>query len=189
MSGIAGSHFDVFDEMYCNVIKAVMRGKNVDPDEIPDEERFDFVAIRRFRRSKRYYRIKGFASFSCPRCRRSWHSAHSWCVLDLREQYVAHKFGQECQMCKRKAKPRYTKPVYSRDDMTKMAEFAVDMYLRKIGRLPWRSKEVDAPVVVTGRPPHDEGRCEMCKALGRSCWKSAAVVQQQRELEQARSRR
>ena len=87
--------------------------------------------------------------------------------------------GQECQNCNIIAQPRY-----SRDDMTKMAEYAVDRYLMKIGRLPWPSKKVDAPVVVTDRPPHDEGRCEMCKALGRSCWKNAAVVQQQRELEE-----
>ena len=104
-----------------------MKEKGVDPSKIPADESIHVFNYGRFQQNERYYYTRSYASFSCPNtgCTQSWGKSCSWCVLDLREQRVAHKYAQECRICKSKAKP-----MYSKDDMTKMAEYAVNRYLR-----------------------------------------------------------
>ena len=144
--------------MFQEVIKAVMKERGVDPGEIPLESNFIVGNIARLSlQSRRYYRTKGFAHFSCSTCFRSWYSAHAWCVLDLRDECVVHTFGQECTVCTSKVMPKF-----SGEEVKKMAEYAVDQYLQR----PIR-KLADQM-----GPPHDERACEMCRMLGRSCYRS-----------------
>ena len=57
--------------------------------------------------------------------------------------------------------------------MRRMAEYAVNRYLEKVGRRQRPHREINSSVEVQDdRGPHEEDMCEMCKELGRSCWKS-----------------
>ena len=118
--------------------------------------------------SLRYYRTKGFARFRCGRCNRSWNSAHAWCIVDLRKQCVSRLYGQVCNKCECNATP-----IFDRDVMRRMAEYAVNRYLERVGRRQRPHMEINSSVEVRDdRGPHEEDKCEMCKELGRSCWKS-----------------
>ena len=149
------------------IIASVMSEKNVNPMAIPFENgQYNLAQIGR---SKRYYRVKGFAWFNAHiSCSRRWASAHSWCIVDLREQVIVHTFKQDCQKCE-----RAVSPTYDDEAVRSMAEYAVDSYLRKVRGVfnfsgfyeTLRDDDDD------DRGPHDQGRCEMCKSLGRSCWK------------------
>ena len=149
------------------MINEVMVANGVTTAEIP-EHGVDPADLEAIAHSKRYFKTKAFASFddhgSCPR---TWKSAHAWCVLDLKEQCIAHKLSQDCQSCDEKAMPEF-----ERESVNKMADWAVDMYLKRCGRRAWaprgQSDMFDGP---DDRPPHDERRCQMCRDLGRSCWK------------------
>lgn len=104
-------------------------------------------------------------------CGRSWKSAHAWCVLDLKKQKIAHKLTQDCQSCDGRSDPQF-----DREAMKRMADYAVDFYLKRSGRRSWPPRSDvydfnDMLFALDDRPPHDEARCEMCRKLGRSCWK------------------
>lgn len=148
-------------------IREVMKEKGVSTREIPEERRADpKTAVNSG--SRRYFRVKGFASFDehvdPGDCHRTWKSAHAWCVIDLKEQRVAYRYKQECQSCDGELTPDFDE-----EALRKMAEYVVDYkFLRK-------PREVfdfgDMQEALDGRGPHDEDRCGMCKELGRSCWK------------------
>ena len=152
--------------MYHEAIADAMEDEGVLPAHIRSEPGFRLDTLSR---SLSYYRVKGFARFRCG-CGRTWTSAHSWCILDLKTQSVIHTFGQTCQSCEREAEPRFDK-----ESMERMAFYAVQRYLVKTGkRVRLVNEPLEAaPQAPDSRGPHDEGRCAMCKALGRSCWKSA----------------
>ena len=157
--------------MYREVIGEVMAENKVRNIDIPREIHFNVYDVvkyllRNLKHSLRYYRTKGFARFCCT-CGRRWFSAHSWCVLDLREQCVARRFAQDCNACECEAMP-----TFSREDMRLMAVYAVNRYLEKVGRRQRPVRDCDySKVVQNDRGPHEEGMCEICKALGHSCWK------------------
>ena len=53
-----------------------------------------------------------------------------------------------------------------------MAEFAVDLCLKRMGRREFEERDPsfdlsDMEGALTG--PHDENRCEMCQELGHNC--------------------
>ena len=160
------------DSMYRIIIKETMDKAGLRAENIPREEPLDPKKLEVIRRSLRYHRTKGFAKFCCVCGLRKWGSAHAWCILDLRRQKVAHKYEQQCQSCNAEAKP-----VFDEESMKKMAQYAVDSYLIKTGKLKitkregdeaWRSSEDDLP--------HDERRCNMCSLVGGSCWKKPVAV-------------
>lgn len=154
-------------------IAQVMAEKGVRLEEVPEELHVDPRDMEAVRRSKRYHKVKGFARFSAhPPCSRSWASAHAWSVIDLRQQRFREVFPQSCQQCENSVVPDFPD-----SSVQTMAEYAVDNFLRKVGRLaplqrdPFSFDDFDRFFEEDYKGPHDEGRCDMCKRLGRSCWK------------------
>ena len=156
------------------IIAEVMEEKNVSPDDIPVES--PFVPSRPANQidgSKRYFRVKGFAWFrehdnDGITCTRTWPSAHSWCIMDLKQQRIVKRFSQDCQKCEGSAQPEFEEEAIRR-----MAEYAVKSYLIRSGKLQRDplSYVRDPLDDHEGQQPHDQARCGMCQALGRSCWK------------------
>ena len=156
-----------------SIIAEVMEEKDVLTDDIPDEQPFDPKHLADIKRSKRYFRCKGFAMFNNHQrqdlsCNRRWASGHAWCIMDLKKQKIIHRFTQECQKCEGNAYPDFDEAALRR-----MAEWAVDTYLRRTGRLSPIQRDpfdmADLHDALSG--PHDEEHCEMCRKLGHSCWK------------------
>ena len=154
------------------MIDEVMKANGVTTDEIPRERGVDPTDLQAITHSKRYFKTKAFASFGLHGgCSRSWKSAHAWCVLDLKEQRIHHKYPQDCQSCNGESMPHF-----DRDSLVRMAEYAVDMYLKRCGRREWQPRSStfefdDMFDALDDRGPHDQARCKMCRLLGRSCWK------------------
>jgi len=162
-----------------DIIVEVMEEKDVDPSDIPRDDTINIdndhdLESSRIKSSKRYFLVKGFAWFKkheqpdgTSQCSRTWPSAHSWCIVDLKMQRIGRRLSQKCQICEGSALPEY-----DNEALKQMAEYAVRSYLRLTGRLErdplgdWS----DVSNVIDSNQPHDEGRCEMCKILGRSCW-------------------
>ena len=161
-------------------IQEVMEEKNIDPGGIPSERHIrDPSNPGSISGSKRYFRTKAFARFprhrvKVPGCARTWPSAHAWSVMDLKKQRICHRYSQECQSCEGAGEP-----VYDEDAIRRMAEWACDEYLVRVGR---RVREqrfgmgflLDALGVLAmdeSSQPHDRQRCDMCRRLGRECWK------------------
>ena len=160
-----------------DIIVEVMEENDVHPRDIPSDDAININNghdLERIKSSKRYFLVKGFAWFKKHEqsdgtswCSRTWPSAHSWCIVDLKMQRIGRRLGQKCQKCEGNALPEY-------DDeaLKQMAEYAVRSYLRLTGRLErdplgdWS----DVSNAIDSNQPHDEGRCEMCQILGRSCW-------------------
>ena len=162
---------DLTSEDKARIISEVMEEYKVTPRQIPYELPFNIREIESIsRKSHRYFKVKGFAWFrSHNACARSWPSAHAWCVIDLKEQTVCYEFKQDCQSCDEAVTPEYDSDVFR-----EMVEFAVKLYLKRTGRMPYddlaeRFERLD--IGEDDRGPHDEGRCEVCKLLGHSCWK------------------
>ncbi len=133
-----------------------------------------FRSPRHAQGSKRYIEVKGFAWFNCPQRHHRWASAHAWCFIDLKTRTICYTYKQSCRKCDNKAKPEYTE-----DSFERMADYAVEMYLRKIGR--WESSsgssdddsdysgDSDCSTRTTTGGPHDQDRCGKCRALGYRC--------------------
>ena len=166
-------------ELETEVIARVMKEKGVSARLVPREPKTNPDSVDAVAISRRYFRVKGFARFQRhqkPRgghCGRTWPSAHAWCIMDLKEQGIILKFGQDCQKCEGMVFPEFDEEALER-----MADYAVDSYLRKIGALPRQHEPLDmsdlGDALEDGKPPHDEKRCHMCQSLGRSCWKKFA---------------
>ena len=109
------------DAMYKRVIQSTMDEEDIDPYEIEIETTLDINHMKNVLRglSLRYHRTKDVARFRCA-CGHSWISTHAWCVLDLRIQSLAHKFGQKCKKCESEATP-----VFDEDSMKRMARYAI----------------------------------------------------------------
>ena len=154
------------------VISKVMKLQNVDPKDIPEDLHVNPSNVQQVRKSDRYFRCKAFASFnthvdpSGNGHTKSWKSAHAWCTIDLRRQCIAYRWVQECNKCEGESKPWFNEQALER-----MAEYAVKLYLINIGRIKKRKNVDDSDDNPQIGPPHDEARCDMCKQLGRSCWK------------------
>ena len=163
------------------VIAEVMEEEGVDPNEIPKDSHINPSDLQQIKKTDRYFRCKGFVSFnvhitpSGRQCKHTWKSAHAWCVLDLKKQRIVHRWCQECRLCGGEYEPWFDEEALER-----MAEYAVNFYLVRVGRREWKQRDDDYSIesddsssssVPIG--PHDEARCDMCKELGCSCWKSA----------------
>lgn len=140
-----------------DIISEVMEDNGLRPEDIPGYHRF--------------WRCKGFASFDSHfGCSRRWKSAHAWCKIDLRDQIISEKYTQGCQKCNREATPDFDDEAIRR-----MAEYAVNQCLIKLGRRERPQRDPfnfdDLHDALDDKGPHDEARCQMCKELGRSCWK------------------
>jgi len=164
------------DTLETEVIARVMAEKGVAAHLIPREGGTDPNDLKAVKKSRRYFRVKGHAEFDEHQdpgggdCSRTWQSAHAWCIMDLKEQGIILKFGQDCQKCEGMVFPEFDEEALER-----MADYAVNSYLRKMGALPRQHEPLDmsdlADALEDGKPPHDEKRCHMFKSLGRSCWK------------------
>ena len=145
------------------IILAAIEDEGVRVEDIPKER--EFTSPKDANGSKRYFKKKGFAQFVCPSDNRMWSSAHAWCIIDLKEQRICYRYEQECQRCNSEANPDF-----SEEEVKWMADLAVKSFLRRTGQL-----HDDLPDRDNGGPQggeaHDEQRCQMCKELGRSCWK------------------
>ena len=157
------------------IVAEVMQEKNIDPDDVlhfttrPTCIPYDPHNLDSVRGSQRYFRVRGFAWYrqhnSNTGCSRTWASAHSWCILDLREQKIVHRYGQECRTCGGKGTPSF-----SEEARRRMAEYACQQHL-------YRTKREQRPAVdpdmrdLSGQRdgPHDSSNCDMCKLLGNSC--------------------
>lgn len=162
------------------VIADVMENKGVSVAEIPNERNFDPKHLDRIENSKRYFRCKAFARFGdhvhmktrLTICHRHWASAHAWCIMDLKTQQIIYYFSQKCQTCEGSANPDFDDEALQR-----MANWAVDAFLRRTGRLrrdPFDLTDLYHVLNLDlddSKGPHDESRCDMCIKLGRSCWK------------------
>ena len=172
---------DDSDDLETEVIARIMMEKGVSPRSIPSEPKTDPDDLDSVKRSKRYFRVKGFAWFkrhskrwSGGFCSRTWPSAHAWCIMDLKRQEIVEKIGQGCQKCESMSFPEFEE-----ESLERMAEYAVDSYLRKVGKLPFAEPIEDMSSLsdaLEESKPHDEKRCGMCKRLGRSCWKKSSYV-------------
>ena len=151
-----------------------MEEKDIDPARIPSEDHVrDPSNPDSINGSGRYFRTKGFARFPrhrvlVPGCGRTWPSAHAWSVMDLKKQRICHRYSQECQRCEGAGEP-----VYDEEAIRRMAEWACDQYLVRVGR---KSREpyfgmVAMDALDESSQPHDNRRCDMCRRLGRNCWK------------------
>ena len=161
------------DALETEVIARVMEKKGVLSHRIYEEPGTDLDNLDAVKRSRRYFRVKGSAWFEHEdpeggTCSRTWRSAHAWCIMDLKEQEIAQTFGQECQQCE-----EMVYPDFDEDALERMADYATDSYLRKIGELPWqpKSRDMSDDDEHEDSKPHDEQRCELCQMLGGSCWK------------------
>jgi len=163
------------------VIARVMKEKGVLTRLIRREDGTDPNDLEAVKKSRRYFRVKGHADFGGHQksgggyCSHTWHSAHAWCVMDLKGQELVLTFGQECKQCEEMVHPEFDE-----DALEEMAEYAADSYLRIIGKLPQpqdisddenESMDESDNEFEYGGNPHDGQRCELCQMLGHSCWK------------------
>ena len=152
------------------MIREVMREHGIDRGDIPSEPHItDVTEPNNIQGSKRYFNTKGFAHFNPhPGCNRTdaWGSAHSWSILDLKGQTFRHHFRQGCKRCNRNVLPHY-----DIDTVRRMAEWACKQYQIRTGIVDRPAPAVHDEADHDSKGPHDEMRCGMCKALGRSCWK------------------
>ena len=159
MHDIMGANID------SRIISSVMDSKGVLPHEIPEEgnriERDDPDSIKG---SKRYFIVCGLAEFNTHwGCRREWCSAQAWAIIDLKLQRIAHYYQQSCRHCEGEANPKFEE-----GEIQRMAEWAVDEYLHKSGRVRKTAIRRDpVPDEYQSQQPHDSERCEMCKLRGR----------------------
>ena len=98
--------------------------------------------------------------------------------MDLKTQQIIYYFSQKCQSCEGSANPSFDE-----EALRRMAEWAVDTFLRRTGRLrrdPLDLTNLDRALdlhvdVDDSKGPHDQARCDMCIKLGRSCLKKSRV--------------
>lgn len=151
------------------IIQQVMEEKGIDPKSVPTEESLECrPRPKRIKKSKRYFLTRSRGVFpqhedQVPDCHRTWSSAHAWSVMDLKEQQIPYCYWQKCK--KRQCKTG-VEPVYDVESITRMAEWACDEFLIRMGRKE-RPVNEDAPKKSTG--PHDRMRCQMCRLLHRKC--------------------
>ena len=148
------------------IIQQVMKENGIDPSSVPSENRLECRPHpKRVRNSKRYFLTRNPTVFPqhdklVPSCERTWDSAHSWCVMDLKKQQIPYRYWQKCKECKTKVDP-----VYDEVSIRWMAEWACDKFLIRMGRKERPCK--DASKKSTG--PHHRWRCQMCRLLRRKC--------------------
>ena len=140
-----------------------MEKNNVYKDDIPGERKFH--SPQATQGSKRYFDVKGFAWFTCPKDGRRWASAHSWGIIDLKKQNICHDFPQYCKKCNSEADPEFTE-----ESIERMADYAVRQYLIRTGQITgFKARLDDDDDGHESKGPHDEQRCGKCLAQGHNC--------------------
>lgn len=139
------------------IIRDAMSARGIKDDHIPEEG--PFISPEKAKGSRRYFEVKGFAWFSCPKRHKHWPSAHSWCFIDLKKQNICYRDTQKCKKCESTAEPEFT-----RESIERMAEFVIRRLLGVYNPNTSDTSETEGG-------PHDKERCGKCKRLGRSCWK------------------
>ena len=121
------------------IITEVMEEEGLYPDDIPNESGVNPVKLEQIKHSCRYFRCKAFASFDDHEhfgCGHTWKSAHAWCILDLKKQCIAHRWSQECKKCEGSSDPEF-----DRSAVRRMAIFAVDLCLKRMGRRKYEPRD------------------------------------------------
>lgn len=174
------------------IIREVMKENKLDPEEIPEEVYpFDldvYIEDMKDRKnwSKRYFRGHAFSQFKCEEtlCDKSWPSAYAWCIIDLKKQELSMRFKQKCsakhvedieqlslQEKPTQQKSKKTQGVYpsyeGEESVTRMVEWAVNLYLVLVGRKEREEKHYSD---YRPTPEHRQDLCEMCQRLGRLCF-------------------
>ncbi len=158
-------------------IADVMNEKGVDVSEIPEETPFDLARLSAiWKTSRRFFMCRADAKFnSHDGCSRHWGSARAWCIIDLKRQAIIYRFKQDCQKCEGGVSPEYDEEAVRR-----MAEYAVESFLRRSGRVrrdPFDFRDMEDALDLDGATnsgPHDEARCDVCRILGHSCQEGAS---------------
>lgn len=148
------------------VIQEAMAENGVKEDDIPDEWGGSFSEYNlywaHYADSKRYVEVKGFAQFHCPNKHHRWPSPHSWCLIDLKNQLICHRDGQNCRKCGTEVMPEFPK-----ESLEAMAKQAARRHLERTGKLQPAQKTPEE--IQSG--PHDARRCGKCRREGSICWK------------------
>lgn len=148
-----------------SIFQDVMARNKISPGLVPAENAFNFSRRKKIEvSSERYFVIKGFATFSCPK-HRVWPSAHAWCFIDLKTQSLRHRYKQRCKKCNYSAKP-----IFAEEAFENMMQKAVNKFLRRRG-LKKRIKRLKNMRRTTHKIPHDTIRCERCKDKRSNCSK------------------
>ena len=160
-----------------SIIEKEMKEYDLSPEDVPQSKpHFDPKEIKNYKpfgeqTQWRYFMCNAFAHFKyhdisvqrrddhpkCETSRRTWASAHSWCVIDLKLQCIEHCWVQECKECEGESKP-----VYDEESLERMAKYAVKMFAIHKGI---KLKEQPDQARRRGRDkgPHEESLCEVCK--------------------------
>ena len=155
-----------------DIIKEAMHAEGITRRDVPRE--WEFTSPKDVKdKSKRFFEVKGFAWFACPKRHKYWHkrhkywpSAHSWCFMDLKTRTICYRDKQKCKKCESKASPEFME-----DALEIMAEYAVESFLIRTGRKQLDKDPKSTDTKKTNGGPHDEERCGRCRRLKRSCWK------------------
>ena len=135
-----------------DIISEAMERKEVKHRLVPYED--GKLSFETLHRSKRYFEKHGLGKFYCPKKDNVWTSVKAWCILDLKQRKIRYTYYQKCNKCE-----TIVRPFFFEEVIEKMARYAVDSYLRCIGK-----KGVEERVGVATeeeiRGKHDEKRCE-----------------------------
>ena len=172
------------------ILQAALDEYNITTDEIPREEepldieRFVQDVLNKKRKSCRYFLSKSPGGFRCGRkhegpcqpscshpCDHGWSSGQTWCIVDLKKLRILKPFRQECKRHDDDDvdydKEEYTSiPLYGKETVKKIAEWAVKRYLINTGRLANQSEPARG---FKKTPAHCQALCDMCKKLNRRC--------------------
>lgn len=143
----------------------VMAKNKITPQHVPTERVFDYSRRKQIEKSsRRYFVVKGFAKFRCPK-HRAWPSAHSWCFVDLKTLSIVHRYKQSCKRCNFTVEPIFV----DEDVLENMLQNGVSQFMYRRG---WKKRPKRKNTRrMTRKVPHDTRRCSRCKDKRRNCSK------------------
>lgn len=147
------------------VIREAMAERGVKEDDIPDEYQALNMVHALYPESKRYLEVQGFATFCCPNKHHRWPSPYSWCFIDLKNQVICHRDGQDCRKCETEVMPQFP-----RESLEKMAKQAVEKHLERTVKL-YPQKYCAPKNPEESEHLHNVRRCGKCRREGSICWK------------------
>ena len=117
-------------------------------------------------------------------CDHGWSSGQTWCIVDLKKLRILKPIRQECKRHNHRTcndddddddddddsdydVEEYTAiPLYGKETVKKIAEWAVKRYLINTGRL---ADQTEPARGFKKTPAHCQALCDMCKKLKRRC--------------------
>lgn len=148
------------------IICKAMEEERIEPSGIPSEQPFQLSHVKKS--STRYFEMKFFAWFTCPKKHHRWASANARCYIDLKQQAIGYRYKQKCRKdnCVTLVNPRFP-----RKELEKMAKHAVSQFFERISKKKRKRKEDEEDTRLgVSSGPHDQGRCDKCKRLGMPCY-------------------